>query len=178
MRRGRRTPGRALAPVPFGSSVYLATEFLLLAGDAAAQKTAWLPKLAAGEAIGTFAFVEGVGPVTPRAIAATVSGGVLSGSKAPVADGDIADFAVVAARTGCAGDERSISLFLVDLTGPGVARSAVETQYHRSHAQPRPHRLHGGRAQPLGAAGEGWSLISQVFDPRRHPDRLRADRRR
>src|SRR5471030_512358 len=40
--------GRALAPVPFSSSVFVATEFLLVAGSEA-QKAKWLPKLAAGE---------------------------------------------------------------------------------------------------------------------------------
>src|SRR5271156_1542210 len=49
--------GRALAPVPFSSSVFLATEFLLVAGSDA-QKAAWLPKLASGQAIGTFAHAE------------------------------------------------------------------------------------------------------------------------
>src|SRR6476660_9630145 len=48
--------GRALAPVPFASSA-LATEFLLRAGNAQ-QRAKWLPKLATGEAIGTFAFAE------------------------------------------------------------------------------------------------------------------------
>jgi len=43
--------GRALAPIPFSSSVFLATEALLLAGSAE-QKKQWLPRLAAGEAIG------------------------------------------------------------------------------------------------------------------------------
>jgi len=46
--------GRALAPLPFSSSVYLATEALLLAGSEA-QKRAWLPKLAEGSAVGCFA---------------------------------------------------------------------------------------------------------------------------
>ena len=41
--------GRACAPVPFSSSVYLATEAILLAGSQA-QKEQWLPQLAAGEA--------------------------------------------------------------------------------------------------------------------------------
>ena len=44
--------GRALAPVPFSSTVYLAAEVLMLAGSDA-QKQAWLPKIARGEAIGT-----------------------------------------------------------------------------------------------------------------------------
>lgn len=153
--------GRVLAPVPLLSSVFLATEFLLLAGDEA-QKQAWLPKLASGEAIGTFAFVEGNGPVTPRSIRTTASNNILTGSKLPVADGDIADFAIVAARTGAGNDERSISLFIVDLNGPGVTRDAVETiDPTRSHARID---FKAAPAHPLGPAGEGWSLISQVFD--------------
>jgi alkylation response protein AidB-like acyl-CoA dehydrogenase len=153
--------GRVLAPVPFSSSVFLATEFLLLAGDEA-QKKAWLPKLASGEAIGTFAFVEGNGPVTPRSIRTAAANGALNGTKAPVADGDIADFAVVAARTGSGNDERSISLFVVDLNGAGVSREAVETiDPTRSHARIT---FAAVPAQPLGPTGEGWSLIRQVFD--------------
>ena len=49
--------GRVLAPVPVASSIYLAAEFLTHAGDEA-QKRAWLPKLASGDVIGTFAFGE------------------------------------------------------------------------------------------------------------------------
>src|ERR1700744_4924187 len=96
--------GRVVAPVPFDSSVFLATEFILAAGSDA-QKAAWLPKLAAGEVIGTFAFAETAGAVTPRTIKAQVSGGALTGTKIPVADGDVADFAIVAARTGPGNDE-------------------------------------------------------------------------
>jgi hypothetical protein len=44
--------GRALAPVPFSSTVYLAAEALMLAGSDA-QKQKWLPKIASGEAIGS-----------------------------------------------------------------------------------------------------------------------------
>ncbi len=49
--------GRALAPIPFGPSVYVATEAILRLGSDA-QKNAWLPKLADGSAIGTFALTE------------------------------------------------------------------------------------------------------------------------
>ena len=52
--------GRALAPVPFASSAYLATEALLLAGTDT-QKRRLLPKLAEGSAIGCFALAEGTG---------------------------------------------------------------------------------------------------------------------
>ena len=59
--------GRAVAPLPFSSSVYLATEALLAAGSEA-QREKWLPKLATGEAIGTFALAEGAWPAEPRQV--------------------------------------------------------------------------------------------------------------
>src|SRR5439155_6248167 len=52
--------GHALAPIPFSSSVYLASEAILAAGSEA-QKQAYLPKLVTGERIGTLAFAEGPG---------------------------------------------------------------------------------------------------------------------
>src|SRR5690606_26872306 len=49
--------GRAVAPIPFPSTVYFFAEALMLAGSEA-QKAALLPKVAAGEAIGCFAVSE------------------------------------------------------------------------------------------------------------------------
>src|ERR1700729_327175 len=103
--------GRSLAPVPFSSTVYLAAEAILLAGSDA-QKQKWLPLIAAGEAIGTLALFEGKGNPSPQGIKLAVSSGSLNGVKKPVPDGAIADFAVVAARTGPGGRETDISLFL------------------------------------------------------------------
>src|SRR6202008_3846634 len=91
--------GRAIVPVPFSSTVYLAAEAILIAGSDA-QKQKWLPKIAAGEAIGTLALFEGKGNPSPKAINVSANGGALNGFKKPVPDGAIADFAVVAARTG------------------------------------------------------------------------------
>jgi alkylation response protein AidB-like acyl-CoA dehydrogenase len=91
--------GRAVAPVPFSSSVYLATEALLLAGSTE-QKEAWLPKLAAGEAIGTFAMAEGAGRTSPKTLETKVKGGKLTGSKTAVPDAAIADVMVVLAAHG------------------------------------------------------------------------------
>src|ERR1700722_4846507 len=79
--------GRAAAPVPFDSSVVLATEALKLAGSEA-QKKKWLPLLASGEAIGTLAIAEGPQPPRPRNIRTTFGGGRLNGKKVPVDDGE------------------------------------------------------------------------------------------
>src|SRR5579859_2895279 len=99
--------GRALAPVPFSSTVYLAAEALLLAGSDA-QKRKWLPKIASGEAIGTLALFEGKGNPQPGAIKLTASANNLDGVKKPVADGAIADFVIAAARTASTGRDSDI----------------------------------------------------------------------
>ena len=151
--------GRSLAPTPFSSSVYLATEALLLAGTDP-QKKRWLPKLALGEAIGCFALAEG--PRAPHAgnIETAARGGRLTGAKVPVADGDVADFAVVVARS----DDGVPALFLVELGGAGVTRARVETMDPtRSHARLA---FDGAAAEPLGAAGAGWALVRAAARPR------------
>ena len=55
--------GRSLAPTPFSSSIYLFAEFVKLFGSEEQKKT-YLPQIASGEMIGTFALSEGNG--TPR----------------------------------------------------------------------------------------------------------------
>src|ERR1700749_319934 len=153
--------GRALAPVPFSSTVYLAAEALLLAGNDA-QKRKWLPKIASGEAIGTLGLFEGTGNPSQKAIKLAANGGTLSGIKKPVADGAIADFAVVAARTGSSGRESDISLFLVDMKGDGVeAKSLTNVDPTRGQAEVT---FKNAKAEPLGKAGEGWGVLAQILD--------------
>src|SRR5262245_2389762 len=153
--------GRANAPVPFASTLYLAAEALLTAGSDA-QKKKWLPAIAAGEAIGTLALFEGKGNPSPNSIKLTAAGGTLNGVKKPVPDGAIADFAVVAARTGSSGRDSDISLFLVDLKAGGVeAKALTNVDPTRGQAELT---FKNCKAEPLGAAGEGWGVITQVLD--------------
>lgn len=153
--------GRVLAPVPFASTIYLAAEAIMIAGSDA-QKKKWLPAIASGEAIGTLALFEGKGNPSPKAIKAAVSNGTLSGTKVPVQDGSIADFAVVAARTGNSGRETDISLFIVDLKGDGVTRRALHN-LDQSHDQAEI-VFDKCKAEPLGPATEGWSILTRVLD--------------
>jgi len=150
--------GRACAPVPFSSSVYLATEALLLAGSPQ-QQAHWLPKLAAGEAIGTFAMAEGHGRPTPASLAATVTDGKLHGVKRAVPDAAIADFAIVVTRHD-GGDGASLSL--VELEQAGVSREDEKTlDPSRGHGRVG---FDGASAEALGAPGEGWALTEKLFD--------------
>jgi len=148
--------GRSLAPVPYASSVYLATEALLRYGSEQ-QKEAYLPKLASGEVIGTFAMAEGRGALNPDKLGCNCSGGKLSGEKLPVPDGDIADFAVVLAKEGGA-----TSLFLVDLTASEVQREAVDSMDPtRSQARVS---FNDAAVELLGESGQGWSQAWNLFD--------------
>jgi len=153
--------GRALAPVPFSSSIYLAAEAIMLAGSDE-QKRRLLPGISSGDTIGTLALFEGPGNPSPKAIKATVSNGQLNGTKIPVADGDIADIAVVAARTGTGGRETDIGLFIVDLKGKGLTRKTLaNVDPSRNQAEIV---FENCPAEPLGAAGEGWSVLTRVLD--------------
>lgn len=153
--------GRALAPVPFSSTVYLAAEAILLAGSEA-QKRKWLPAIAAGEAIGTLALFEGKGNPSPQGIKLSAVGGSLNGVKKPVPDGAIADFAIVAARTGPGERETDIGLFLVDLKAGGVeAKTLTNLDPSRGQAELT---FRNCKAEPLGAAKQDWDTLIQVLD--------------
>ena len=153
--------GRALAPVPFSSTVYLFAEALLIAGSDE-QKKKYLPKVAAGEIIGTFARAEGPGAVIPKSIKTTLKGGKLSGKKIAVVDGPIADYAVVLAQTSEGAGERGLQLVLVDLKGAGVTRTTCTTlDASRGHSDIA---FDNAACEPLGKAGEGWSDMSRVLD--------------
>ena len=148
--------GRACAPVPFSSTVYLAAEAILRFGSEA-QKTAWLPKLASGTAIGTIAVAEGTQTPSERNIRANFSGGKLSGAKIPVADGEAANVAVVLAASG-----GQLSLVLVDMAEKGTLRERVATvDPTRKHARLT---FDNVRAEPLGPPGQGWRLLTELYD--------------
>ena len=147
--------GRSLAPTPFSSSVYLATEAILLAGSEG-QRADYLPRLAAGETVGCFAVGEGIKKPSVNSISATFVNGMLSGAKYPVVDGDIADFAVVLART--PNGESLLVLASLD----DVASEPMETvDPSRSHAKLT---FHGTSAEPLVGVENGWDLTERVLD--------------
>ncbi len=147
--------GRALAPLPIVSSIYLAAEAIKSYGSAA-QQSAWLPKLAAGAAIGCLASVEGA-RLTQASIHASFANGKLSGSKMPVLDGDIADLAIVLAKEGS-----DLSLVLVDLSGEGVERKVLDSiDPTRGQAELS---FANAAAERLGERGEGWAMLQTLLD--------------
>ena len=148
--------GKHAAAIPFSSSVYLATEAIVQFGSEE-QKSNWLPKLASGELIGALAVTEGLEQVSESNLSCSVKGGVLSGSKLAVADGGIADFAVVVAA-----GESGPGMYLVELNGDGVKRKNVST------VDPARNTaiiiFSGARAELLGEAGEAWGQLQRLYD--------------
>src|ERR1700728_829646 len=116
--------GRTLMPSPFLSTAVLAAS-ALSRGGSAAQKSAYLPKIADGSLLAALA-VDGDAKNLPlhtsmRAVRSG-NGFKLNGAKAFVVDGHTADLLIVAARSaGAAGERDGLTLFLVDPKANGVA---------------------------------------------------------
>jgi alkylation response protein AidB-like acyl-CoA dehydrogenase len=147
--------GRALAPAPFASSIYFFAEGVM-AGGSAEQCSRLLPRLARGEIVGCLATAEGSGAYQHRSIECHVKAGRLHGIKIPVIDGAVADVALVLAADG-----RGASLFLADLTDPGVQRTALESlDPSRSVARLS---FSDVPAELLGGAGEGRALVERIL---------------
>jgi acyl-CoA dehydrogenase len=146
--------GRAIAPVPFSSSVYLATTLIL---DHANKdvKESYLPRLASGEIIGTLAHTEKSTHPTPDSIETTYDGGSITGNKAVVPDGDIANFTIVSAK-----HDSGIGLYLVDLNSSGVSKETLETfDPSRSHSN-----ISFDKAPATEITKDGWGAIEKLMD--------------
>ena len=108
--------GRTLTPSPYLGSSILSARVLVDGGSQAQQ--AWLPRIAAGEAIVSLAVDEGAkhapSRITTRAERAG-NGFKLNGAKAFVLDGHVADALIVVATA-----EEGVTLFLVDPATAGV----------------------------------------------------------
>ncbi len=162
--------GRAVAPIPFASTVYILAEAVMAHGSDE-QKAAVLPRIAAGELIGCLATSEGPGVIAPSSLQARVEGGKLSGVKIPVTDGDAAGMALVLASEG-----GRPGLFLVDLKASGVKAETLQSlDPTRGVARLT---FDGAVADRLGEAGEGLRVGAGHPRPRRRAACLRATGRR
>ena len=139
--------GRALAPVPFLSSICVCAEAIRLFGSER-QRAKWLPGLASGAIIGTFAFAD------DTADDARFLSGTLAGAKAPVLDGMLASLSVVLAK-----DAAGASLLtLCNLTETRVARQPIKTV---DPTRPAARVIFDGAPAELlpQAAGDSWHKL-------------------
>jgi alkylation response protein AidB-like acyl-CoA dehydrogenase len=153
--------GRSLFPSPFLPSVVMAATAIERAGSEE-QKQQWLPGIASGEVVATVARTEVSGrwdEAGIRSVAEPVEGGWrLSGTKSHVLAGHTADLLIVPARS-----PAGVSLFLVDGTSPGVARSRLDTMdMTRAQAKVTLESVEVPRSALLGEDGTGWELLADL----------------
>jgi acyl-CoA dehydrogenase len=163
---GRTTP--AFRSV-FGTNVGIGSQGLVMAGSEV-QKAEWLPRIASGEVITSFALTEpGAGSDSAAVQTRAVRDGDvyrLSGSKRFITNADKAALFTVMARTGGEG-ARGVSAFLVpaDLPGVGIGKPERKMGQQGAHvcdvnfdeaAVPAANRL--------GAEGEGFKIAMRVLD--------------
>lgn len=158
--------GRAALPGPFFSSV-LAT-MSLLASPATRHKKEWLPRLAAGEAVGTLAWLEATDRLDAAGVTArctsTRNGYRLSGTKLFVTDAHLADFIIAAFRTRGAG-EAGICLFLVPRHSPGVSISPLQDMDQtRRPCEVTFRNVELPASARLADDKSGWKVLRRVMD--------------
>ena len=170
---GRTTPAFRSS---FGTNVGIGSQGLVMAGSPE-QKAEWLPRIASGEIITSFALTEpdvgsDSGAVKTKAVWDPGSGSGagayrLSGTKRFITNADKADLFTVMARTGNAPGGRGVSAFLVPRDLAGVSIGEPEKKMGQKGARvadvifddvvvPVENRL--------GAEGEGFKIAMRVLD--------------
>ncbi|QNQ10008.1 acyl-CoA dehydrogenase family protein [Sphingomonas alpina] len=169
---GRTTPAFRSS---FGTNVGIGSQGLVMAGNDE-QKSAWLPRIASGEIITSFALTEpdvgsDSGAVKTKAVKAKDSDGNdvyrLSGTKRFITNADKADLFTVMARTGTEAGARGVSAFLVPRDLSGLSIGEPEKKMGQKGAKvadvifddvPVP------AANMLGQEGEGFKIAMRVLD--------------
>lgn len=153
--------GRSLAPIPFSSSIYIFAEFLKAYGSEE-QKQQYLPKIASGELIGSFAFPETKGTPRINNINSKVENNKLSGKKLPVNDGQVADILIVAANSDNNQNHNSLSLYIVETNQDGVSKKLLDTL---DPTRPSSEvNFKDADCISLGEKGEGWTMIQNILN--------------
>ncbi|GAB4285782.1 MAG: acyl-CoA dehydrogenase AcdA [Roseovarius sp.] len=148
---------------------YLATDSILIGGSEA-QRAEWLPRAAAGEALGAFALTEpaaGSDPADMKTRATREGDGWrLRGEKCFISNGGVADFVVVYALTDPGARQRGISAFLVPKGTEGLEAGPPERTMglRGGHVFALSLDCHLPAAALLGEAGSGFRTAMAVLD--------------
>ena len=154
-----------------GTNVGIGSQGLVMAGTEA-QKAAWLPRIASGEVITSFALTEPEAGSDSGSVRmqARRDGDeyVLTGTKRYITNADRAALFTVMARTD---PERAggsgVSAFLVEANSPGLSLGRIERKMGQQGAHVCDVIFEGVRVPAgnrLGAEGEGFKLAMRVLD--------------
>jgi len=160
--------GRVVLPGPYFSTVMLAAESLMEAGDDS-QKKLYLPKISMGEIRGTLAVSEpDAGPEPGYIQMEAKSEGetfILNGTKLFVHDAHTADFIICPARTEPGHDpNHGVTLFIVDSKTSGISITPLKTMDGtRKQCEVRFDNVGVPKEGILGEPNKGWGLLLRVL---------------
>jgi acyl-CoA dehydrogenase len=153
----------------FGTNVGIGSQGLVMAGSEA-QKAEWLPRIATGEIVTSFALTEpGAGSDSASVQTRAVRDGEvyrLTGTKRFITNADKASLFTVMARTGEPG-AKGVSAFLVPADLPGVSVGKPEKKMGQQGAHVCDVNFDGApvpAANRLGEEGEGFRIAMRVLD--------------
>jgi len=160
--------GRHVAPAPLQSAVGLAG-MTLLHGASDEQKKRWLPGLAEGTSVGTVALAESSGRWDASGVQLAArrdgAGYTLNGEKLYVTDAHVAEWMIVAARTGDGTSGDGVSLFVVDTAAPGVTVRVVKSMDQtRRLCTVSFDAVTVAADRLVGGEGRGWSVLRKGLD--------------
>jgi alkylation response protein AidB-like acyl-CoA dehydrogenase len=159
--------GRTLMPSPFLATGVLAAS-ALVRGGSVAQKSEYLPKISAGALLATLAVDEGAKhrPLKTSMKAVRSGNGFrLSGAKALVVDGHVADLLIVAARTaGSAGERDGLTLFLINAKAKGIATERTIMVDSHNAARIEFDNVEVNADNLLGEVDQGFALLDGVLN--------------
>lgn len=158
--------GRYLLCAPFFSTVCMAVNALLLAGNDE-QKNDYLGRVLEG-ATATLAFTDQQGLWTAEGVQARYrcdgDDFVLDGSYRFVIDGHSADILILAAREEGSSAEQGISLFVLNAEHEGLLRSWLPSMDQtRRQAEIQVHNLRLPRSALLGEQRQGWPVLEKTL---------------
>ena len=156
--------GRAMLPGPFFSTVVMAGMAVLDAGSEE-QKRELLPRIAEGQLIMTMALTEPSARWDAKGVETSAESGgegfIINGTKLFVPDAGVADYLVVAARTGDA--EEDVSLFLVPRESDGVSLTPLKTIALDKQFEVLLERVKVPSSALLGGLNDGWRTVEKVL---------------
>jgi len=159
--------GRAATPGPMFCTIALGALPVLDWGTEEQKKT-FLPKVAAGDLLLTMALAEPGVNDDPRFIAtyATQHGGhfIINGTKLFVPYAYIADYILVVARTkGTPGDEKGITVFIIDRKAHGIRLTPLVTIAADKQFEVQLEKVSSSPKEILGSLHNGLSLLKEIL---------------
>ena len=159
--------GRAIAPVPFHSTMVAALTIAEAGSDR--QKQDLLPRVASGDLVLTWAFSEENPRYLPETIhCQAVEDGdnfVLNGAKMFVDNFVAAEKCLVACRTAPATDGNAgISLLLVDAGSAGISQISLTTLAKDKQSKVTFDNVRVPKANLVGELNQGWPVAQNMLD--------------